>query len=121
MAYPDPITIIVNAVSTPLPRVFSPAGDASTFKTADDAFRAEISHSTVKGRRERHFIRVTQRKIAADPLTPATNVESKASVYLVMDNPLTGYSDTELGYLMKALNDFLIIAGNQTKFLGGEA
>jgi hypothetical protein len=121
MAFSDPIAVIVNAVSKSLPRVYSPAPGPSIFKTADDEFRVEISHADVKGRRERHFIRLTQRKVAADPLTPATNVESKASVYLVLDNPVNGYSDTELGYLMKALNDYLVLSTNPAKFIGGEA
>lgn len=121
MAFSDPISLTVNAVPKSMPRMYSPVGQASIFKTSDDEFKAELSHVEVKGRRERHFIRITQRKIGADPLVPATNLESTASVYLVMDNPKTGFSDTELGYLMKSLCDFLNIAGNQTKFIGGEA
>lgn len=121
MAFSDPISVTINAVAKNLPRTFAPAGSASVFKTSDDEFKAELSHTEIKGRRERHFIRLTQRKIGADPLVPATNIESTASVYLVMDNPKTGFTDTELGYLMKGLCDFLNITGNQTKFIGGEA
>jgi hypothetical protein len=118
--YADPITITVNAVAKVCPRVFTPAGP-STFKMNDDEFKVEISHQNVKGRRERHLIRVTQRKIGADPLVPATNLESKMSAYLVLDNPLTGYSDTEQGYLISALAAFITNATNLSKFVGGEA
>lgn len=121
MAFSDPISVTVNAVAKSLPRVFSPQGAAATFKTSDDEFRMEVSHQDIGGRRERHFIRLTQRKIGADPLVPATNIESKASVYIVLDNPVTGYSDTELGYMVTALADFVKVVGNQTKFVGGEA
>jgi len=119
VAFSDPISVTYNAVATNHVRAYSPGGP-SLFKTSDDAYKVEISHVDVKGRRERHFIRITQRKIAADPLTPATNVESNMSVYLVIDNPKTGFSDTEIGYVLKGLCDFLNVAGNQTKFIGGE-
>jgi len=121
MAFSDPISVTVNAVAKSLPRSFTPAGSPALFKTSDDEFRIEMSHQEVKGRRERHFIRLTQRKIGADPLVPANNLESKASVYLVLDNPLTGFSDTELGYIVQALADFCGNATNKTKFVGGEA
>lgn len=121
MAFSDPVSVTVNAVAKSLPRIFSPGGTASNFKTTDDDFKLEISHQEVNGRRERHFVRFSQRKIGADPLAPATNIESKASVYLVMDNPITGYSDAELGYLLQGLCDFLNVSGNRTKFIGGEA
>jgi hypothetical protein len=120
MAFSDPISVTYNAVATNHVRAYNPNGP-SLFKTSDDAYKVEVSHQDVKGKRERHFIRITQRKIGADPLTPATNLESKASVYLVMDNPVTGYTDVELGYLLKGLCDFLNVSGNQTKFIGGEA
>lgn len=121
MAFSDPISVTYNAVATNHVRAYTPAGSASLFKTSDDAYKVEISHADLKGRRERHWIRITQRKIGADPLTPATNIESKAYVYLVVDNPVTGFTDTELGYILKGLCDFLNVSANATKFLGGEA
>lgn len=120
MAYADPVSVTINAVAKSMPRVFT-ANGPSTFKMTDDEFKLEISHANVKGRRERHLIRLTQRKIGADPLVPATNIESKTSVYLVLDNPVTGYTDTELGYLIAGFCGFLTNATNQTKFIGGEA
>lgn len=118
--YTDPMVVTVNAVAKNLPRVYSNGGP-STFKTTDDEFQVEIQHTKIKGRRERHLYRLTQRKIGADPLVPATNLESKATVHLVLDNPLTGFTDTELQYLMKALTDFLGNGPYATKFIGSEA
>lgn len=120
MAFSDPMSVTINAVAKTLPRVYSPDGP-STFKTQDDEFTVEVSHSKVKGRRERHLFRLSQRKIGADPLVPATNLESRASVHLVLDNPLTGFSDVELGYLITGLGNFLTNATSQAKFIGGEA
>lgn len=120
MAYADPMSVTINAVAKSLPRVYNPSGP-STFKTSDDEFQVEVSHAKVKGRRERHLFRLSQRKIGADPLVPATNLESRASVHLVMDNPLTGFTDVELGYLIQGLLDFLTNAASKTRFIGGEA
>lgn len=120
MAFSDPISVTINGAAKSLPRVFAPNGP-STFKMTDDEFKLEISHQNIKGRRERHLVRLVQRKIGADPLVPATNIESKCSVYLVLDNPVTGYTDTELGYLIAGFCAFVTNATNQTKFIGGEA
>lgn len=120
--FADPVSVTVNAVAKSLPRTYSVTGGPSTFKTSDDEYLLEIAHQSVKGgRRERHMIKFSQRKITADPFNPASNVESKASVHLVLENPAMGFTDTELGYLTKALADFINVAGNQTKFIGGEA
>lgn len=120
MAFSDPISVTINGAAQSLPRVFAPNGP-SVFKKTDDEYKLEISHQNIKGRRERHLIRLVQRKIGADPLVPATNLESKCSVYLVLDNPVTGFSDTELGYLVAGFCAFVTNATNQTKFIGGEA
>jgi len=122
MAFSDPISVTVNAVAKSLPRIFSAPGSPSTFKTTDDEFLVQIAHSAIKGgRRERHLVKLTQRKITADPFNPSTNTESKASVHIVLENPAMGFTDTELGYLVKALADFVNVTGNQTKFVGSEA
>jgi len=120
--FADPISVTVNGAAKSLPRVFSTAGSPSTFKTTDDEFTLEIAHQAVKGgRRERHLVKLHQRKLTADPFNPTTNMESKASVHLVLENPTMGFTDTELGYVMKALCDFLNVPANQTKVVGGEA
>lgn len=119
--FADPQTLTINAVAKVCPRVFVAAGLPSTFKTADDEWKLEISHQEVKGRRERHLLRVTQRKIAADPLTPSTNVEGTATVYLVIDNPKTGFSDTELRHMLAGTIGFFANATIMSQFIGGEA
>lgn len=120
MAFSDPTSITMNAVAKSLPRIFAPSGP-STFKSADDEFKLEISHSEVKGRRERHLVRITQRAVVADPYVPTNFAETRASVHLVLDNPLVGFTDAELGYLVEALADFIRDNTNQVKFIQGEA
>lgn len=123
MAFSDPISMTVNAVAKSMPRItMASNGAPSVFKMNDDEFKTEIAHQSIKsGRRERHVIKVTQRKITADPYVPATNVENTASVHIVVENPVTGFTDVELGYIVSALCTFVTNAGNQAKFLGSEA
>lgn len=65
------------------------------------------------------MVRLDQTVIAADPLT-SENSSQKAGVYLVVDEPDFGFTDTELGYLITALKDFLS-SGAVAKLLGGES
>jgi len=123
MAFSDPITITVNAVNKNLARQFQPIpGGPSTFGMADESFKAEISHQIVKGKRERHLWKVTQKAITANPFVPAENVENYATCYLVLDNPRQGFTDVDLQYLVQATASFISsVTGNRDKLINGEA
>lgn len=123
MAFSDPITIEVNAVDQVLARQFQPIpGGPSIFGLADESFKAEISHQTVKGKRERHLFKVTQKAITANPFVPAENVENYASCYIVLDQPKQGFLDEDLQYLVQSVVDFIgLTAGNRNKLINGEA
>ncbi len=123
MAYADPITVTVNAVAQVLPRVYNPVpGGPSVFQLADETFKVEISHVTVKNKRERHMFKITQKAVTANPFVPAENIENTASAYLVVDNPKQGFTDAQLGFLMNGITAFMNgSASNTTKFLNGEA
>jgi hypothetical protein len=123
MAFADPITITVNAVNKNLARVFQPiAGGPSVFSMADETFKAEISHQLIKGKRERHLWKVTQKAITANPFVPAENVENYATCYIVVDNPRQGFTDVELQYLVQATTSFIAsVTGNRDKLINGEA
>lgn len=122
MAFSDPTSITVNAVSKSLAKVYTLAGAPSTYKAANDEFVLEIAHQEVKGgKRERHLIKVTQMKIVPDPLNAAYNMEAKTSAHIVIENPKMGFTDIEVGYLVKALTDYVGNASNQAKLIGGEA
>lgn len=117
MAYADPQSITVNAVPKSLPRISS-GESQSVYKTADDEFQMRISHQTSKSR-VRRMVRIDQKVVAADPLT-AENVYQTAGIYLVIDEPQFGFDDTELGYLVTALKDWIIAGTNTSKLLGSE-
>lgn len=117
MSYADPQSITVNAVPKSLPRT-STGETQSVYKTADDEFLMRISHQKTKSRMRR-MVRIDQQVIAADPLT-AENTYQTAGVYIVIDEPDFGFSDTVLGYLVSALTAWLAAGTNTSKLLGSE-
>lgn len=118
MALADPQTVTVNALAKTLPRVAS--GDFSgTFMSVVDGLTFSVKHT--EGRRNRSNVRLDFEKIAADVLVPTSNKPYSLSVYLVIDTPLQGFTTAEIGYYLKAVSDWVAIAGNQTKILNHES
>lgn len=115
--FTDPQSVTINAVPFSLPRVLT-EGAAAIYRSADETVQMRISHQDTKGRKRR-MVRLDQTVIAADPLT-AENASQKAGIYLVVDEPSFGFSDTQLDYLVDALVAWLTSA-NIAKLLGGES
>jgi len=116
--YADPQTVTVNAVAKAMPRVGSSVPNkVGTFQTADGEFDFRISQNATSNRFRREA-RLTQRKVAPDPIS-AVNKEVSTSVIITVDEPKFGFSDTELGYLTAGLVAWFT-AGNRDKLLGGE-
>jgi hypothetical protein len=120
MAFADPQTITISAVTSPLPRVSTGVGQAE-YLSADGLISLKASNAY--GRRTRRVIRVDHSKITADPFIPANNVKVGMSVYSVFDLPPVGYTAAEAlaiytGFKtqLAASSDLLI-----TKLLGGES
>lgn len=78
------------AVSLP---AVSRGENRSVYLSADGKIKLTISHQY--GNRIRRMIRIDESQVAADPLT-AVNQEVSASIYIVIDEPLWGFSDAEL-------------------------
>jgi len=119
MAFADPQSITISAVTSPLPRV-SVEEDESTYQSADGLIQLQASHDS--GKRFRHVLRVNHNKLTADPFKPTENVKVGMSHYLVFDVPIAGYTAAEqlavyTGFktMYTATSDLLI-----TKLLGGE-
>lgn len=120
MAFTDPLSITISAVTTPLPRT-SQDEDESTYQSNDGLIQVQASHDS--GKRLRHVLRVNHSKLAPDPFRPTENVKVSMSHYMVFDVPIAGYTVTEqvavyTGFktLYTATSDALI-----TKLLGGES
>lgn len=116
--FADPQSVTINAVPFSCPRILIGNGEA-TYRFADETVQMRISHQDSKGRK-RHMIRLDQTVIAADPLT-AENASQKAGVYLVVDEPGFGFTDTQLGYLVAALTAWLAAGTNTAKLLASES
>lgn len=89
----DPQTITINAVPTTLNRIVS--GELrGVFADATNELKLTISHQSSKGR-VRRMVRLDKQAIVADPLTAVNDYET-LGVYLVVDEPEVGFSDTDI-------------------------
>lgn len=113
----DPQSVTINAVATSLPR--TSIGPTQNVYTSADGNTSMTTKQNTTASRFRREVRLSQSKIAADPIS-AVNAQAGASVYLVVDEPRNGvFSDTEIGYLIDALKAWLT-STNYNKVLGGE-
>jgi hypothetical protein len=113
----DPQSLTINAVATSFARTSQ--GPTQGVFTSADGLKTFTTKQNTTAKRFRREIRLSQDKIAADPIS-AVNALSGVSVYLVIDEPRNGvFSDTEIGYLIDALKAWAISA-NYNKVLGGE-
>jgi hypothetical protein len=120
MAFADPQSITISAVTTPLPRTSTGVG-SSDYMSADGLIH--LNAANAYGRRTRRVLRVDHSKITADPFIPAQNTKVSMSNYIVFDVPVVGYTNAEIlavyaGFKASftASSDLLI-----TKLLGGES
>lgn len=116
----DPQTVTINAVAQTLNR--TSANNLSGSFAKDDGL-VELTVSHTRGKRNRHVIKLTHSKIAADPLLAGVNVKASMSVHTVIDGPETGYTNAEI----KQVTDgyFALLAASSgaivTKVLGNES
>lgn len=118
--FADPQVVTVNAVAQSLARISS--GDGSgAFQKDDASYRMSIANQY--GKRTRRTIRLDNKKIAVDPLVPTQNVPYSMGVYLVVDSPIVGYSNTELKQVIDGFLAYLTASSGAkvTQLLGGEA
>lgn len=113
----DPQSITINAVAKSLP-LTGTGPTERVYTSSDGAFTLRVKQNVTRNRFRRE-VRVEQSKIAADPLT-AVNQQVGASVYIVIDEPRSGFTDAELGYLVTGLHDLVETSGFVNKILGGE-
>jgi hypothetical protein len=119
MAFSDPQSITFGTNTLSLPRVGS-GPNSGVFQLSTGEAKLTISHSI--GKRARRTVRVDSQKVAPDPLFPATNVPRSASVYIVVDAPLVGFTNEELVDCIVGLADYLSAssAANAFHLVGGE-
>lgn len=94
MAFANPVVVTINAVAQNLYKVGNPSPYSTLYQKDDGNVKLTPSHSY--GKRTRRSVRLDHQKISADPFLPAANVKFASSVYLVVDEPTTGYTRVEL-------------------------
>jgi hypothetical protein len=102
MALADPQVLPTSPDPTDLDRVSAVLG---RFASEDTKYQLSVDHS--RGNRARHVVKLTQRKIATDPLLPSQNREYTQSVHIVIDHPIQGFSASEISELAQVFVDFL--------------
>lgn len=120
MAYADPQSITISAVTTPLPRVSTGDGK-STYTSADGLI--SLTASNAYSRRSRRVIRLDHSKITADPFLPVQNTKVSMSNYMVFDLPPVGYTNAEALAVYTGFKAMFIASSDLliTKLLGGES
>ncbi|DAD51904.1 TPA_asm: coat protein [ssRNA phage Esthiorhiza.1_5] len=112
----DPQSVTINAVATSLPKTSS-GQTVNRYTSTDGNTYMDVKQNS-SATRFRREVRLSQNKVAADPIS-GLNKQLGVSVYLVVDEPRSGFTDTEIGYLIDALKTWLSSA-NYNKVLGGE-
>lgn len=118
MAFADPQSVTINAIAKTLPRVSSGV-NSGAFQKDDAEVKLSVSHAYNK--RTRRVIRLDHKKIAPDPFT-SDNTEYTMGVYLVVDQPVNGYTVAELKQVVDGFAAYLTASSGAriTQLLGGE-
>lgn len=116
----DPQSVTINSVATSLPKT-QPGPNQNVFTSAD-GLTSMTTKQNLSATRFRREARLSQSKVAADPIS-AINKREGFSVYFVVDEPRNGvFTDAEIKYLSTALVTWLSGSSyaNHDKLLGGE-
>jgi hypothetical protein len=118
--YSDPQSVTISGANS-----LARTGISNTtgiFSKDDGTVTLSVGHSKSKANRVRSTARVDFSKIIADPLVTGTNLRLSASVYIVLDKPLNGFTVAEQVQLITGLTTWLTAStnANATKLGGGE-
>jgi len=118
--FTDPQTLTVDTASLVLARQGTSSPETlGRFVTPDGEFEFTVRQNKTANRFRRE-IRLTQKKVAADPIS-AINKELSASAIVVVDEPRWGFTDEELGALLVAITSYAADGDTQGKLFGGES
>lgn len=114
--FADPQSLTIATVATSFPLI-KRQGQESNYRSTDAVYTLKVSHQ--ENGRNRRVVRLDNNKTAADPLT-GLNKAVSASVYVVVDSPKIGYTDTDLANMVDALKLWLTTT-NVGRLLDGES
>lgn len=116
--FADPQTVTVDSVAKTLNRVGTANPDkVGSFVTSDGSYRFEVRQNSTASRFRRE-IRLTQVKIAADPIS-AVNKEVSSSIIIAVDQPRWGFTSADLKDDIAGLLAYFV-SDRQDELLGGE-
>lgn len=117
--FADPQSVTINAVAQSMPRTSSGV-NSGVFTTNDGLVKLEVSHAY--GAKNRRLIKLSHRKIGADPLLSGANNEYSMEVHLVVATPKVGYTVTEAKQVVDGFLAALTASSGAkiTQLLGGE-
>jgi hypothetical protein len=104
------------------PRVSS--GDfKSVYETSDGLNKLTLSTTTSSSNRKRHLVRIDVEKLTTNIYEESKKQSVSASVYLVIDRPVAGYTVAEMKKLVEGLVGLLSASTYSVteKVLGGES
>lgn len=121
MAFADPQSITISGVASSLPRTGSGIG-VGGFASNDSSLVMDVRHAPSRTRTSR-TIGVTIKKYVSDPLRPADNVPVQATIRLVVNQPIQGFTPADLSAAIVGFLNNLTASSNANigKLLGGEA
>jgi len=121
MAFADPQSITISGTANSLPRTGSGIG-VGGFATSDGSLVMDVRHAPSRLRTSR-TIGITIKKYVSDPLRPADNVPVSATIRLVVNQPVQGFTPADLLAAIVGFTNNLTASSNAnlTKLLGGEA
>lgn len=120
MAFADPQSITISGTAISLPRV-SQGDNTGGFLSSDGNVKLTVAHSY--GARIQRALILDHRKVAADPLNAAQNLNYSMRITNKVDVPRVGYTPADV----KAIWDGLLAQLNASsgadlvKFFGGES
>lgn len=115
MALADP-QVLPGTPTIDMDRVSSALG---AFASVDSIKELTVQHSS--NTRGRHTVKLTTRKISADPLLPAQNREFQQSVHIVIDHPKSGFTAAEVLAAVVQFVDYLDDAALLADLIQGQA
>jgi len=120
LAFSDPQTVTINAVAKTLNRV-STGENKSQYSLDTGDYKLLVAHQY--GNRMRRTVRLDIRKLSADPLISAQNVERSMSIYTVFDLPVQGWTVAQAKLETDGYFAYLTASSGAivTKILGGES
>lgn len=120
MALSDPQSITIGANTRSAARTsVNPTGSVYS----DVANGVTFTVSTLLNKRQRTVVRVDLEKIAGDPFVTTLNRKVAASAYLVLNAPLSGFTQAELKDLCLSVSTWMTAgsSANLIKAIGRES